>query len=182
MTRACRLTCSVFVFVLCFPVWSLWFSAVCGLLFPMNTNVLQTLEINPPPFPLNPSLPHLPPSLPPPLPMPSLATVSIHISTLFTFQLSLFHLTFCHSSFPPPQSHPSLPTSEEDPVFHLHRFTSVHFTSSASSSLTKVSGPLHFTVHVTSCLFRPLTKHLFLSSFPYSSPPSLSFPVPFFIP
>lgn len=94
-------------------VWSLCFSAVCGLLFPMNTNVLQTPEINPPPF-LPPFSASLPPSLPlphspfvspPSLPFnfPSLSSNLLHPIS-FSTPNALPHFLFpclTSSSFPP---------------------------------------------------------------------------------
>lgn len=99
----CVLVCSVVLL----SVWSLCFPAVCGLLFPMNTNVPQTPEINPPPLlsllqlSLPPSSVILSPSFSLSLSIPTLLCHSFHsllhpvyLSTFFLFHVPLHPIFF----------------------------------------------------------------------------------------
>lgn len=128
-------------------VWSLCFSAVCGLLFPMNTNVLQTPEINPPPPPLTPSLLCQPPSLSYSLSRPSFVSLHSFLHPLYLSTFPLFHLTFYIPSFSPPQMpsltssflaffpHPSLPLPLASLLLPFLPLAPLLFISGPSSSL-----------------------------------------------
>lgn len=170
----CVLVCSVVLL----SVWSLCFPAVCGLLFPMNTNVPQTPEINPPPLlsllqlSLPPSSVILSPSfslsLHPYLALPQFSFTSPprlpfnfpSLSCTFTPHLLLLpkrppSLPLCHTLFP----HPSLPPPLTFSPLHFYLF----FSSSPHASSPCLS-----------CLLPPPLPHLMPSVCSItSSPPHL---------